>query len=228
MNKRTSISDIYSSSLVINSKELDRAYKKLDKDQLNYFNSFSNHIITCVNAASGSGKTFVAVLAALQAFNQGEVNKIYYIRIPDDRSLRLGYLPGTSDDKQSIYTTPFYNACTSLGLRDEDIDIARDNNEIVLCTDIVLRGTNICNSFVIIDEAQNGRLSDLKLILTRISDNCKVALIGHSAQYDNFKGINEKAFEKYIDHLTKKSWAIECKLTKNYRGKLSSWADELY
>ena len=104
MNKRTSMSDIYSSSLVINSKELDRAYKKLDKDQLNYFNSFSNHIITCVNAASGSGKTFVAVLAALQAFNQGEVNKIYYIRIPDDRSLRLGYLPGSSDDKQSIYT----------------------------------------------------------------------------------------------------------------------------
>ena len=226
MNKRTSMSDIYSSSLVINSKELDRAYKKLDKDQLDYFNSFSNHIITCVNAASGSGKTFVAVLAALQAFNQGEVNKIYYIRIPDDRSLRLGYLPGSSDDKQSIY--PFYNACTSLGLREEDIDIARDNNEIVLCTDIVLRGTNICNAFVIIDEAQNGRLSDLKLILTRISDNCKVALIGHSAQYDNFKGTNEKAFEKYIEHLTKKSWAIECKLTKNYRGKLSSWADELY
>ena len=217
MNKRTSMSDIYSSSLVINSKELDRAYKKLDKDQLDYFNSFSNHIITCVNAASGSGKTFVAVLAALQAF-----------RIPDDRSLRLGYLPGSSDDKQSIYTTPFYNACTSLGLREEDIDIARDNNEIVLCTDIVLRGTNICNAFVIIDEAQNGRLSDLKLILTRISDNCKVALIGHSAQYDNFKGTNEKAFEKYIEHLTKKSWAIECKLTKNYRGKLSSWADELY
>ena len=60
MNKRTSMSDIYSSSLVINNKELDRAYKKLDKDQLNYFNSFSNHIITCVNAASGSGKTFLA------------------------------------------------------------------------------------------------------------------------------------------------------------------------
>ena len=54
MNKRTSISDIYSSSLVINSKELDRAYKKLDKDQLDYFNSFSNHIITCVNAASAT------------------------------------------------------------------------------------------------------------------------------------------------------------------------------
>lgn len=226
MNKHTASSTY--SSLIINSKELDRAYNKLDEDQLYYFKSFNNHLISCVNAPSGSGKTFVAILKALQTFNEGEVNRIYYIRIPDDRSLRLGYLPGTSDDKQSIYTLPFYNACNNLGIRDEEIDMARNNNEIVLCTDISLRGTNINNAFVIIDEAQNGRLSDLKLILTRISDTCKVALIGHSAQYDNFKGTNEKAFEKYINHLTKKSWAIECKLNKNYRGKLSTWADELY
>lgn len=215
------------SSLVIDSKALDKAYKRLDPDQVNFYEAAFKYPMVCCNAPAGCGKTLVAVLASLELLNEGIIDKIYYIRIPDDRSLRLGFLPGTEDEKQYIYTAPFYDACSSLGIQPEMIDDAKIDGTIVTCTDIVMRGMNINKSSVIIDESQNGRLSDLKLILTRLSDNCKCFLLGHAKQYDNFKGENDHAFERYIEHLCTQSWAINCKLTKNHRGKISQWADNL-
>ena len=214
-------------SLCIDGQILDKNYNKLDQDQIIYYQSIMDNMVVCVNSCAGTGKTFIAILSALELFRQGKFNHIYYIRIPDDRSLRLGFLPGDDIEKQSIYFRPFYDACNKLGIMSESIDDAIEDQSIILSTDISLRGANIEKSFVIIDESQNGSLQDLKLILTRIADNCKVVMIGHSNQVDNFKKSNDHAFEKYIDHLCQKPWAKECKLVKNYRGQLSSWADKL-
>lgn len=86
---------------------------------------------------------------------------------------------------------------------------------------------NISKSVVIIDEAQNAHLNDLKLVLTRIHDDCIVYLIGHSGQYDNFKGENERAFNQYIDLLSKYPWCQVVHLTHNYRGIISTVCDTL-
>ena len=211
----------------IEEKHLQRLYTKLDTYQKHFYDSIQSHLFTAVDAKAGTGKSFISVLAGLTLFLTGKISKIYYIRIPDDRSLRLGYLPGTEEDKQSIYSAPFYDALETCGLQPEYIESLIMENSIKILTDISMRGINIENSYVIIDEAQNGRLSDLKLILTRISDNSKCVFIGHSKQYDNYKGKNDNAFGRYIEHMTKKDWAIQCELKKNYRGKLSQWADEL-
>lgn len=227
-NKRNSNknSTIEYRSLEIDNKTIDRSRDKLDDDQKKYYDSFDEYSVVCVDAPAGTGKTYVAVMKALYLYSIGKINKIFYIRIPDDRSLRMGFLPGTEEEKQAIYTAPFYCICEYLGIQPEMIDEAVENREIILTTDVALRGVTIDNSFVIIDEAQNGNISDLKLILTRITDRCKVALIGQSSQYDN-KSMSDHAFRKYIDHFATRKWAIECRLTKNYRGKISQWADQL-
>ena len=214
-----------------NSKEADKLYKKLDQYQLDYYNNLvgkSYSVIVCDEKA-GTGKTTIAVLAGLELYRNGKVNCVIYIRFPDNRAGKLGFLTGDQNEKEMIYTTPFYDACCSCGLTFDDVDALRDCRTLIATTDIGLRGVNFENAFVIIDEAQNGDIPSLRTVLTRVHDSCKVALIGHSRQMDN---ILEKVgkyipFELFQIHMTKKCWSISNSLPINYRGKISKWADEI-
>jgi predicted ribonuclease YlaK len=91
-----------------------------------------------------------------------------------------------------------------------------------------MRGINIKEAAVIVDETQNASFKDLKLLLTRLHDDCHVALIGHTAQIDNENCVKEKAFIHYMEHFCKKQWAQRVDLKHNYRGKISAYADALY
>lgn len=211
-------------------KVIDRFYKRLNDEQKAYYEALIDNstIVVCSNSVAGTGKSTIAVMAALELMDEGRINHIYYVRFADDRALKLGFLPGDEMEKESLFMNPFYSACEEFGLDEYRVDDMIIKKQIILCTDIGLRGCNIENSMVIIDEAQNAHFADLKLVLTRIKDNCKCALIGHSGQNDNFKmKTNDHAFERYIDHLCEKEWAKKINLVKNYRGKLSSWADAL-
>lgn len=208
------------------SKDRDRFYGKLDEFQRAYYDSIIKKSVVCVDAPAGTGKTSVAVLAGLQMLAQGSISKLIYLRFPDDRSLKLGYLPGVLEDKQMYYMYPFYEACSDCGLQKETVDELIEYEVIELCTDIGMRGRNLRSSYVILDETQNARFGDLKLVLTRLHDDSKAVMIGHNGQCDNFKG-NDNSFNRYIEHLCKKDWAVSCELPKNYRGKISRWVDEL-
>lgn len=214
-------------AILMNSKERDRFYAKLDEHQRNYHTAILSKSVVCCNEKSGTGKTSVAVLAGLQMLAEGKVSKISYIRIPDDRSLKLGYLPGDLEAKCEYYFYPFYDACIECGLQIEAVDELIEQGMIELTTDLGMRGRNLKKSFVIIDECQSSNLSDLKLILTRLLDDCICVMLGHSGQFDNFC-VSDRAFERYIEHMCKKPWAVKCDLPINYRGKISRHADELY
>ena len=214
-----------SDSFEINDKILNKFYYKLDEYQKDYYESLLDNNIKFIgiNSPAGTGKTLLALMGSFQLLKEGKINHIYYIRFPDDRSLHLGFLPGTEMEKSEIYFKPFYDIARDLGIRPEDIDIGRESETIVLTTDIGLRGTNIEKSAVIIDEAQNMDIDTIKLILTRLHDDCKAILIGHFSQCDNSK--NNDHFDKYIDYMTQKNWAKRCELKKNYRGEMATWAD---
>lgn len=209
-----------------NSKERDRFYGKLDAVQKDYYQTIVDTAVTCCNARAGTGKTFIATLAALNLLADGKVNKIFYIRYPDELSLKMGFFPGDKDEKEEIYKAPFMDAAKYLGLQPETIDELIDGGFLEITTHIGLRGRNLDNCIVISDESQNANLNDLKLVLTRVHDNSKVVLLGHEGQQDNKR--TDHGFLRYIEHLCKKSWSKEIKLTKNYRGKISQWADELF
>lgn len=226
MRKSCSKDYTVSDSFEINDKILNKFYYKLDEYQKEYYESILNPNIKFigVNSPAGSGKTWISIGGALELLKEGKVNKIFYVRVPDDRSLKMGFLPGTEYEKSFIYFKPFYDIATDFGIRPEEIDLARENETIVLTTDICLRGTNINKSAVVIDEAQNMDADTIKLVLTRLHDDCKAMLIGHDQQIDSLTD-NKKAFVKYIDYMVSQPWAKKCDLKKNYRGEMATWAD---
>lgn len=209
-------------------KSANAFIKKLDKYQKVYYESLMSTPLTCCNARAGSGKTTIAVLAGLQLLDVGAVNKLIYLRFPDKKTQGLGALPGELEEKEAYYMGPFMEALTEFGIMQEEFDRLKGQEQIQVCTNTTWRGANVKDSFLIIDEAQNGDFDDLKMVLTRIhEESCKVALIGHSAQCDNPKSRKLDAFSAYIHHMCQKPFAKETPLKINHRGKLSDWADRL-
>lgn len=227
MRKSCSKDYSVSDSFEINDKILNKFYYKLDDYQKDYYESILDPNIKFIgcNSPAGTGKSLLALMASFQLLKEGKINHIFYIRKPDDRSLSLGFLPGSESEKSEIYFKPFYDIARDLGIRPEDIDLGRENESVVLTTDIGLRGTNIERSSVIIDEAQNMDAETIKLILTRLHDDCKAILIGFHNQCDNIKASSNTDFDKYIEYMITQSWAKRCNLKKNYRGQMATWAD---
>lgn len=93
-------------------------------------------------------------------------------------------------------------------------------------TDTYILGIDLEKKFLIIDEAQLFSVDQLRAIITRCHDDCKVCLIGSTRQIQNMNP-EDSGFTKCIEHFSKKSWAKVCTLSKNYRGEISSWADEM-
>lgn len=188
-------------------------------------------IIFC-NAAAGTGKTTLAMGAAniLVKDNRNAFDGIVYIVSPYGEE-KQGYLPGSITEKSEVYYEPAYQAMIECGMN-PNADVCSESMTskkrgvafVKLLTHTYLRGTNLEKKVVIIDEAQNFTTAELKKVLTRIHDDCKVIVIGHTGQID----ISAKSgFAQYIDHFRECEKCAVCELTVNHRGWLSTHADKL-
>lgn len=218
--------------LITSSKERDRFYQKLDPYQKEYYNSIDQYSVIMVDQPAGTGKTTIAFLKGLQMLSEGKVAHLIYFRFPDKRYGKLGFLTGNKEEKEAPLMIPLYQACAECGLQPETIKFLMQEESIIATSDIGMRGVNLQDSFVIIDETQNGEIADIQLILTRIHDrNCKCLMIGHSGQTDNnvkrFGTDKLIPFQVYIKHMLKKPWSINCVLPINYRGEISKHADNI-
>lgn len=188
-------------------------------------------IVFC-NARSGTGKTTIAAGAAKLLVDYGRYGQIIYVMSPcGDR--KQGWLPGTITEKSSVYFEAFYQACLTCGINPhtdfntESMVNQKNGTGYITCiTDTYLRGSTFDNAVVIIDEAQNYTLPQLKTTLTRIKDTSKVIVIGHDKQCD-LENAETSGFLKYLEHYQGRQRAAVCNLTTNYRGWISRWADEL-
>ena len=104
--------------------------------------------------------------------------------------------------------------------------ISRKKGEafVKMLTHTYLRGTNLQKKVVILDESQNYTVAELKKVLTRCHDSCKVIVIGHTGQID-IRG--DSGFDKYLKHFEGQEKCAVCRLTTNHRGWLSTYADML-
>jgi phosphate starvation-inducible protein PhoH len=206
-----------------------------DSDQKDFRDNIWNpekKIIFC-NAKAGSGKTLIAFATANLLYQYGLYDGIIYVVSPYGES-KQGFLPGSITEKSEVYFEPLYQAIVKCQLfpmkviYDESLVSETRGQGYVKClTHTYLRGTNFENKVVILDETQNYNFGDLKKALTRINDNCKVIVIGHTLQKDTYDTTD--AFERYIRYYESMndSRVAICKLTKNYRGWISQTADEL-
>lgn len=206
----------------------------LDEEQEAFANAIwnpDNDIIFC-NSKAGTGKTTIATGVANLLVEFGMYDSIVYIMSPYGER-KQGWLPGSITEKSSVYFEAFYQALINCNVNPHTAVITesmvnqKDGNGYIICiTDTFLRGTNLNNAVVIIDEAQNYTTAQLKKVLTRIGVNTKVIVIGHNLQCD-LEDKNSSGFQRYISHFIEQEHAAFCKLTTNHRGWISQHADEL-
>lgn len=188
-------------------------------------------IVFC-DAPAGTGKTTVAMGAAniLVYDKRNDLDGIVYIVSPYGEG-KQGYLPGSITEKSEVYYEPAYQAMIECGMNPfSDIcsgsltERKKGDGFVKLLTHTYLRGTNLKHKVIILDESQNYTVAELKKVLTRCHDSCKVIVIGHTGQVD-ISG--RSGFARYLDHFRGQERCAVCRLTTNHRGWLSSFADEV-
>ena len=210
----------------------------LDNDQQDFRDAIwdPEKIAIICNSKAGTGKTTIALGVANLLVQYGLYDKILYIISPTQEE-RQGYLPGSQTEKTAPYIQPLVDALLSLGLNPDSTIINESNIQsqkngsayIEFMADTFLRGVNFENKVVIIDEAQNYYFNDLKKTLTRIHDNCKLILIGHTEQCDLYKKTERSGFAPYLRAFSniEDDRVKVCKLTINHRGWLSNFCDNV-
>ena len=162
----------------------------------------------------------------------GFYDGIVYIMSPyGDR--KQGWLPGTITEKSSVYFEAFYQALDTCNVNrqtaintDSMVNQKNGTGFITCITDTYLRGANLNNAVVILDEAQNFTTDQLKKVLTRVCDDTKVIVIGHELQCD-LENPATSGFSRYMEHFRDQPRAAFCTLSTNHRGWISRHADEL-
>ena len=206
----------------------------LDEEQAAFVAAIKdlNKTIVFCDAPAGTGKTTLAMGAAniLVQDKRNELEGIVYIVSPYGEQ-KQGYLPGSITEKSEVYYEPAYQAMIEVGMNPNacvysESMVAKKKGEafVKMLTHTYLRGTNLQKKVVILDETQNYTVAELKKVLTRCHDSCKVILIGHTGQIDIRGG---SGFARYLEHFQGQEKCAVCRLTTNHRGWLSTYADAL-
>lgn len=208
---------------------------ELDNEQKAFRDAIwdTENLIVFCDSKAGSGKTFIAVATANLLVQYGLYDGIVYVVSPVQEE-KSGFLPGDADSKTKVYTAPLYDALYKLNINpytavnQESITNQKNGTGYIDCVShLWLRGCNLENKVVIVEESQNFYKDELKKVLTRIADTSKTIVIGHTGQCDLYHYPERSGFAPYVEHFRNEPYAQICTLTKNYRGVVSTHADEL-
>lgn len=132
---------------------------------------------------AGTGKTFIAVLSACQAYKNGDIKKIILTRPAVEAGESLGFLPGDLKEKVDPYLMPLYDALNEI-MGDENVNKMLEKNQIEIIPLAYMRGRTLNDAFVILDEAQNTTPGQMLMFLTRLGKNSKMVVNGDLSQVD--------------------------------------------
>ena len=151
--------------------------------QKNYVNSIKNNMITFGIGPAGTGKTYLGMCMAIEAFKKGEVTKLILTRPAIEAGEKLGFLPGDLQSKIDPYLRPLYDALYQI-MGAESFQSNMEKGLIEVAPLAYMRGRTLDNAFIILDEAQNTTIPQMKMFLTRIGFNSKVIVTGDDTQKD--------------------------------------------
>ena len=160
-----------------------RPVKAKTLGQQRYMKAILKNTITIGVGPAGTGKTYLAVAAAVAAFREKAVNRIILTRPAVEAGERLGFLPGDLQNKDDPYLRPLYDALYDmLGAETYQKYLERGNIEVAPLA--YMRGRTLDDSFIILDEAQNTTREQMKMFLTRLGFGSKIVITGDITQID--------------------------------------------
>ncbi|MGO3732908.1 MAG: PhoH family protein [Vagococcus sp.] len=189
MSKKNQLNDflgLYENTLIKDSKGQVIRVKNLG--QKKYVDSIKKNDVIFGIGPAGTGKTFLAVVMAVAALKNGEVEKIILTRPAVEAGESLGFLPGDLQEKVNPYLRPIYDALYQI-LGMEHTNRLMERGVIEIAPLAYMRGRTLEESFVILDEAQNTTNAQMKMFLTRLGNRSKMIINGDRTQIDLPKGV---------------------------------------
>lgn len=152
-------------------------------NQRTYLDTIERYDLTFGIGPAGTGKTYLAVAMAVNAMLNKHVSRIILTRPAVEAGERLGFLPGTLQEKIDPYLRPLYDALFDM-LDGEKVEKALERNVIEVAPLAFMRGRTLNDSFIILDEAQNSTAEQMKMMLTRVGFNSRLVVTGDLTQID--------------------------------------------
>ncbi len=160
-----------------------RRIRPRGENQTNYVKNIRAHDLAFGIGPAGTGKTYLAVAAAIEALDNEEVRRIVLVRPAVEAGERLGFLPGDLSQKVDPYLRPMYDALYHM-IGTDNVTRLIERNVIEIAPLAFMRGRSLNESFVILDEAQNTSVEQMKMFLTRIGFGSHAVVTGDITQID--------------------------------------------
>ena len=171
----------------------DKSYVKTVRPrtdgQRELMEAIASHNLTMAIGPAGTGKTYLAICAAVEALEKGKVDKIILSRPAMEAGESLGYLPGDMHEKMAPYLRPLYDALGDR-LGGKKVRQYMDEGTIEIAPVGFMRGRTLNNAFIVIDEAQNCTFGQLKMLLSRLGWNSTMVVTGDPGQSDLLPGVS--------------------------------------
>ncbi|MBN9343631.1 MAG: phosphate starvation-inducible protein PhoH [Caedibacter sp. 38-128] len=162
--------------------------------QINYIHALQRNDLVFAIGPAGTGKTYLAVATAVSALLSGQIQRIILSRPAVEAGERLGFLPGDLKEKVDPYLRPLYDALYDM-LPSEQVNKRLISGEIEIAPLAFMRGRTLSKAYIILDEAQNTTVSQMKMFLTRMGEGSRMVITGDLSQIDlppgNISGLRD-------------------------------------
>ena len=205
-----------------------KSIKVKNVTQFKYIETIDNSTITFGIGPAGTGKTFLAVASAVKMYNDEKIKKIVLTRPAVEAGERLGYLPGDLSQKIDPYLVPLFDSLEYF-FGNETLQYLIEKRNIEIVPLAYMRGRTLNNACIILDEAQNATVSQIKMFLTRLGEDSKMIITGDETQIDlnnkDFSGL--KKTRKSLSNIEEIS-VVEFKNSDIVRNKIVSKILEVF
>jgi PhoH-like ATPase len=184
--------------------------------------------LVCLTGLAGSGKTFLALMSGIDEMMSGKYERIIVTRNIEPVGRDIGFLPGDIKEKMSPWLSPLMDNFRHHFKDKTYFEMMMDKGQIEIAPLSYIRGRTFSNAYLIVDEAQNATIHELKTVITRIGENSKIVLMGDTDQIDTpYIDKRSNGLSIVIDKFAGSNMMAHVHLTRGERSALATYASRI-